>query len=308
MNIKYIAVCLLALSTYPGPATSADPEPIIDVHFHTYTGKIFYQRLDGGTIVELGDVTREAALAEGLEVVRKYNIIAITSGPSPELVDQWVAADPEHFVPALQIGNARLDRGYLEMIRQRARDDKLRVLGEIALQYEGIAPDDPVYDNYFRLADELDIPVAIHLGPGPITVFDVRPDYRVSAGDPLLLESVLKRYPDLRIYVMHGGWPFLDNMMAILYSYPNVYVDLSDIATSHELEEYYRYLETLVNSGFGDRIMFGSDAYENAITEMVSGAIDRINSAPFLSQAQKRDILYNNAARFLRIEEWDLSD
>ena len=67
---------------------------------------------------------------------------------------------------------------------------------------------------------------------------------------------MLQRYPDLRIYVMHAGWPFLDNMMAILYSYPNVYVDLSHIATAHEEYEYYRYLGTLIESGFGDRVMF----------------------------------------------------
>ena len=30
-------------------------------------------------------------------------------------------------------------------------------------------------------------------------------------------------------------------------------------------------------------------------------AIDSITNAPFLSEEQKRDILYNNAARFLRL-------
>ena len=295
---------ILILVIFPLLTYSADPKPIIDVHFHTYTGKVFSERRDGGDIVQLGDVTRDEALREGLEVVRKYNILAITSGPTPELVDQWVAADPQHFVPALQVGNARSDRAYINMIRERANSGKLRVLGEIALQYEGISPDDPIYDTYFGLANELDIPIAIHLGPGPITVFDVRPGYRVAAGDPILLEPVLQRYPDLRIYVMHAGWPFLDNMMAILYSYPNVYVDLSHIATSHEEDEYYRYLGTLIESGFGDRVMFGSDPYENAISEIVSTAIDRVNTAEFLSAEQKRDILYNNAARFFRIEEW----
>lgn len=295
---------ILILVSFPPSTYCAEPEPIIDVHFHTYTGKVFSERRDGGDIVQLGEVTREEALRESLEVVRKFNMLAITSGPTPELVDQWVAADPQHFVPALQVGNARLDRAYTNMIRERANSGKLRVLGEVALQYEGISPDDPVYDTYFALANELGIPLAIHLGPGPITVFDVRPGYRVAAGDPILLEPVLQRYPDLRIYVMHAGWPYLNNMMAILYSYPNVYVDLSHIATSHEESEYYRYLRVLVESGFGDRVMFGSDPYENAIVEVVSTAIDRVNKAEFLSAEQKRDILYNNAARFFRIEEW----
>ena len=43
---------------------------------------------------------------------------------------------------------------------------RLQVMGEIGLQYEGISPSDPSVDAYFALAEELDIPVAIHMGTG----------------------------------------------------------------------------------------------------------------------------------------------
>jgi predicted TIM-barrel fold metal-dependent hydrolase len=51
--------------------------------------------------------------------------------------------------------------------------------------------------------------------------------------------------------------------------------------------------------------MFGSD-------QMVwPGTIERgiqvIERAPFLSDAEKRDILYNNAAKFLRFTEEEIS-
>lgn len=295
-----IIACFIFLP-FTALTARAEPDPIIDVHFHTYTGKSFPERRDGGKVIRLGTVSKEQALAEGLEVVRKYNIHAITSGPTPELVEEWVAADPERFIPGLQIGNARTDRAYLQMIRNRAASGKLKVLGEVALQYEGIAANDPVYDVYFSLAVELDIPIAVHLGPGPMQVREIRPQYRVNAGDPLLLEEVLNRYPDLRIYVMHAGWPFLDNMIAILNTYSNVYVDLSDIATIHPLSEYHRYLKALVDAGFSDRIMFGSDPHENDITRIVTTAIDRLNAADFLTAEQKRDIFYNNAVRFFRL-------
>ncbi len=298
--LRFIAVVIL-LQGFGFPVMAA-PEPIIDVHFHTFTGKSSPERMDDGKLIELGKVTKQEALAEGLEVVRKFNIYAITSGPTPELVDEWVAADPERFIPALQIGNARTDQAFLDMIRKRAREGKLKAIGEIALQYEGIAPDDPVYDVYFSLAVELDVPIAMHLGPGPLQVRNVRPNYRVRAGDPLLLEEVLNRYPDLRIYIMHGGWPFLDNMIAILNTYKNVYVDLSDIATIHRVTEYHRYLKALVEAGFGDRIMFGSDPHENDITRIVTTAIERLNAADFLTEQQKRDIFYNNAVRFFRLD------
>lgn len=47
--------------------------------------------------------------------------------------------------------------------------------------------------------------------------------------------------------------------------------------------------------------MFGSD--EMVWPDAVSAAIDTIQNDPALSPQQKRDILYNNAARFLRIKE-----
>lgn len=62
---------------------------------------------------------------------------------------------------------------------------------------------------------------------------------------------------------------------------------------------FYRYIQQIVEAGFTNSIMFGSD-------QMVwPGVIDRsikvIEDAPLLTQQQKRDILYNNAARFLRL-------
>jgi predicted TIM-barrel fold metal-dependent hydrolase len=51
--------------------------------------------------------------------------------------------------------------------------------------------------------------------------------------------------------------------------------------------------------------MFGSDQmyWPGAIGE----AIKSINAAPFLNDSQKRDIFYNNAARFLRLSEAEIA-
>jgi len=47
--------------------------------------------------------------------------------------------------------------------------------------------------------------------------------------------------------------------------------------------------------------MFGSD---NLIwPEAIDMSLDYLNSLEFLSEEDKRGILYNNAARFLRLEE-----
>jgi len=56
-----------------------------------------------------------------------------------------------------------------------------------------------------------------------------------------------------------------------------------------------------VDAGMEKRIMFGTDQM------LWPGAIDlavkTVRNTPFLSERQKRDIQYNNAARFLELSE-----
>jgi hypothetical protein len=41
--------------------------------------------------------------------------------------------------------------------------------------------------------------------------------------------------------------------------------------------------------------------------EKIGEAIEAIEQAPFLTEEQKRDILYHNAARFLRLSKEDVA-
>ena len=50
-----------------------------------------------------------------------------------------------------------------------------------------------------------------------------------------------------------------------------------------------------------NRLMFGTD--QMYWPEGIGLAIEGIESAPFLTAAEKRDIFYNNAVRFLKLEE-----
>ena len=62
---------------------------------------------------------------------------------------------------------------------------------------------------------------------------------------------------------------------------------------------FYGQLKRLVDAGFTGRILWGSD--QMIWPRAIDVAIDTIDQAPFLNEAQKRDILFNNAARFLRL-------
>ena len=68
--------------------------------------------------------------------------------------------------------------------------------------------------------------------------------------------------------------------------------------------EFSRYVQRFVDAGFGKRVMFGSD--QMVWPGMIEHAVRVVEEAPSLTPDQKRDILYNNAARFLRLTPADI--
>jgi predicted TIM-barrel fold metal-dependent hydrolase len=100
---------------------------------------------------------------------------------------------------------------------------------------------------------------------------------------------------------MHGGWPYLEETIAVLFMYPQVYTDLGAIDWALPRPEFHSYLGALVRAGFTKRVMFGSD--QMYWPEAIGMAIEAIESASFLSPSDKRDIFYNNAVRFLQLEQ-----
>jgi predicted TIM-barrel fold metal-dependent hydrolase len=240
-----------------------------------------------------------------LDVMKRHNVIGVLSGPAAR-VDAWMAADSARFIPALLLDAGQAGAPSPDIVRQRHAQKRLSVLGEVTNQYSGLLPDDPRMEPYWRLAEELDIPVAYHIGPGPPgAIYLGSPNYRARLHSALTMEEVLVKHPKLRVSVMHAGFPMLDDMLAVLYAHPQVYVDVGIIVYGQPRPAFYRYLQGLVDSGFGKRVMFGSD--QMVWPEALERAIAVINEATFLSAAQKRDIFYNNAARFLRLSQEDIA-
>ncbi len=193
----------------------------------------------------------------------------------------------------------------VDSLEKLFKSGEFKVFGEVTIQYEGYSASDSAFDPYLAMAERLDIPVGIHIGCGPPGApYISSSNYRAKLHSALVLEEALLRHPKLRIYAMHAGWPMLDDMLAMLYTYPQLYVDLGVICYMIPKKEFYYYLERLVNAGFGKRIMFGSD---NMVwPQAIRIGIESINKASFLTYLQKRDILFNNAARFLRLSKEEI--
>jgi predicted TIM-barrel fold metal-dependent hydrolase len=233
--------------------------------------------------------------------MKRLNVTAVVFG-DPAGVKKWQEAYPGHVIPGTSFsGDDGGKRTELDKLREEFTSGGFKVMGEIGLQYEGLSPSDPSVDKYFALAEELDIPVAIHMGTGGSGRANVTtPKYRGSMGNPLLLEELLARHPKLRVQVMHAGYPMIDNMLTLLQANSHVYVDVAGLIWSYPLKEVNRYIQRLVDAGFEDRVMFGTDQMQ--WPRLMAYSISIIQNADYLTPEQKRDILYNNAARFLRLD------
>lgn len=241
-------------------------------------------------------------LKDVVEEMKRLNVTAVVFG-DPKSVQKWKDAAGDRVIPGTSFNEGMQPgaRVSLDELRKDFTTDGFKVMGEIGLQYEGLSPSDPSVDKYFALAEELDIPVAIHMGTGGSGRANVTsPKFRGSMGNPLLLEDLLARHPKLRVQVMHAGYPMIDNMLTLLQANSHVYVDVAGLIWSYPLKEVNRYIQRLVEAGFEDRVMFGTDQME--WPKLMAYSISIIQNADYLSPEEKRDILYNNAARFLRLE------
>ncbi len=249
--------------------------------------------------------TPEAYPKEVQAEMERLNVTAVVMGDE-KTVNQWKADAPGRVIPGTSFDRNALSGPKMEAELKRLREaytkGGFRIMGEVGLQYEGISPSDPAVDAYFALAEELDIPVGVHMGTGGSGRANVTtPKFRGSMGNPLLFEEVLARHPKLRLWIMHSGYPMIDNLLTLLAANSHVYCDVAGLIWSYPIKEVNHYIQRIVEAGFGDRVMFGTD--QLLWPNLMSQSINIIDTAEYLTPEQKRDILYNNAARFLRLDQ-----
>jgi len=281
--------------------------PIIDVHLHAYLPADWNGPSPNPVTGKPGPATADEHMRQTLAVMERYNIVkAIVSGPL-DVVEQWRTTAPGRILASPLFGRPGMDNygrplPQMAELRSLFKSGRLSAIGEITAQYEGLSPSDPALEPYFALAEELDIPVGIHTGTSfPGTPYQGHPRFRLALGNPLLLEDLLVRHPKLRVFIAHGGEPWRRETIALMGMYQQVYMDVGTIwlmgsFNRSAIDDWFR---EMFSHDLGKRIMFGSDQMQ--WPDAIGMAIEVIESVKFLTEEQRRDILYNNAARFLRI-------
>lgn len=149
-----------------------------------------------------------------------------------------------------------------------------------------ILSDDPILDPYYRLCLEYDLPAVLTIGP------TVGAD--ISHASAVPVDRLAAKYPDLKVVVSHGCWPYAQELAGVCARRPNVYMmpDMYYLGLPGE----DAYTKSITSFG-ADRFLFATAYPSRPIGMTVEGFLD----LP-LTQEQLQKVMWDNAARLLRLE------
>jgi predicted TIM-barrel fold metal-dependent hydrolase len=156
---------------------------------------------------------------------------------------------------------------------------------------QGFDPSNPEHERLFSTIEDLGVPVVFHGGNS--TLGACSPGGRglkIKYGNPMLIDDVAARHPDLQILIAHPAFPWEKEQLAICQQKGNVYMDLSGWMPRYVDDQVLHYAKTLLS----DKVMFGTD-------------YPMIEPGPWLEQFAElefpedvqRKLLYENANEFL---------
>ncbi len=179
-------------------------------------------------------------------------------------------------------------------VEEQIKQNKIDFIGEVLTQYQGISSSDSFMFPYYALAEKYELPVGIHTGSaGPDHGC---PDFKEEMGNPLLLKETLTKFPKLRVWLMHGGAPFVKECIEMMKSYPRLYADVSVLNNPSIIpqKDFADIMKAFIAAGLEDRLLFGSDNAD------IKACINAVEQLDFLSAAQKEKIFYINAQAFFK--------
>jgi len=152
---------------------------------------------------------------------------------------------------------------------------------------------DRKYYPLYKKCMELGIFVVVH------TSVNFSRVSKLDFGRPLYLDEVAIAFPELPIVASHAGWPWVLEMVAVAWRHPNVYLEISAMRPKYMVREHSGWgpLLNYGNSILQDRVMFASGWPLLPLKRTV----EEVRALP-LKESVKEKWLYQNAARFLKME------
>jgi uncharacterized protein len=147
-------------------------------------------------------------------------------------------------------------------------------------------PDDRRLYPIYAFCEDRNIPVVMMAGGS------AGPD--ITYTHPVHVDHVCGDFPDLRVAVTHGGWPWVQEILHVAYRHPNLYVSPDQYLCNMPGANDYL---TALNGFLSDRFLYASSYPFIG----VKAYADWFRTLPVQPAVMDR-VLYRNAARFLDLK------
>lgn len=249
--------------------------------------RIFRSRRDGG------DPRPDTEMAAYVKLLERVGIErAVPFGATNDEVAQLLADYPDRFLGLARISGLRGMRGVREL-EFRVREQKFAALGVSAL-VDGIPASDRRYYPLYAKACELDIPVRIYSSMNYAT------DRPYDLGHPRHLDQVAIDFPELTVIGGLGGWPWVNEMVALVRRHPKLHLDTSAHRAKYlgQRGSGWEMLMQFGNTLIQDKVLVGLSA--GLVSQPHETLIQEYMALP-LKDTVKEKWLYRNAARVFRL-------
>ena len=204
------------------------------------------------------------------------------------LVAEAVQKHPDRFFGLAGLDPTEGIRGVREL--ERAVRDYGFIGAHFYPHWYELPPDHAKWYPFYAKCCELDVPVQLQVGQS--MVYD--PSYPLrSVGRPITLDAVACDFPELRIIGIHVGIPWTDEMIAMAWKHPNVFIGSDAHSPRYWPQSFVHYIRSYGQ----DKVIFGTDfpVLDFARTMAEIEALD-------LPEVPKRKFLRDNAIRVYKLE------
>jgi len=263
-----------------------------------FEGYGFYERMMD-KIQEIETIETGDIIQRTLYHVKKAGIDKVVLLPvnmkENEMVKNWQKEAPNVFIPFYNPPEKEDNEVDIkEVIEKAIKEDHYKGF-KIMLSFREKKLNDEILYPTLEIAEKYKVPILMHSGyPPPGTKKNV-----LTYSNPVVIDEFINSFPKANIIIAHMGFPWTDVAIALATQYPNIYLDVSNMAymMPKHLEELLLQAKEIMGTG---KILFGSDG---SLPEMIEIAIDYFNNAGFLTQQDLENIMGRNAQNLLKIKK-----
>jgi predicted TIM-barrel fold metal-dependent hydrolase len=150
-----------------------------------------------------------------------------------------------------------------------------------------IYANDAKYYPIYAKCCELDVPIVFTTGPATLV-----PGAIIDHVAPRYIDFVARDFPELKIVISHGGYPWVNEAIIVAQRNRNVYIEISEFESSPMSEAYVQAANTMI----GDKILYAS---AHPFVDFRQ-ALATYQKLPFQPEV-RRKVMHDNAARLLKL-------